>query len=223
MPKRKKTDAFDDLSALFALIPWWVPILLAVATWFAIPALGPRFIERGKDWRSTWRLVGGLAALVLVLTGISGQFLKRKRRALLAQAKSLATLQALSWREFEQLCAEVYRRKGYTVAETVAETAAGADGGVDLVLRKGRERIFVQCKHFAVRRVDVRPIRELFGVMAAEGASGGIFMCSGTYTSAATQFARGKNLELVDGPELLKLLSPLAPAGRGSRGGIPPR
>jgi restriction system protein len=81
----------------------------------------------------------------------------------------------------------------------VAETARGADGGVDLVLRRSEQRIFVQCKHWSVARVDVRRVRELFGVMHAEGATGGVLICSGTYTSAAREFARGKAIELVDG------------------------
>jgi len=144
--------------------------------------------------------VAGVVALLFVLTGIAGQFEKLRRRRLVGRGRSLQALQALSWREFEELCAEAYRRRGYAVSET----AWGADGGVDLVLHKGREKIFVQCKHYAARRVDVRPVRELFGVMAAEGATGGIFICSGSYTSAAEQFARGKNLSLIDGPGLLK-------------------
>ena len=104
-------------------------------------------------------------AFFFALTGIAGQFEKRRRRRLLAQARSLEALQALSWREFEELCAETYRKRGYAVSET----ARGADGGVDLVLRRGGERIFVQCKHYAARRVDVRPVRELFGVMPRRG------------------------------------------------------
>jgi restriction system protein len=76
--------------------------------------------------------------------------------------------------------------------------------------RRGKERIFVQCKHYAVRRVDVRPVRELFGVMADGGATGGIFICSGSYTSAAKEFARGKHLELVEGSGLLRLLESVA-------------
>jgi restriction system protein len=208
MPTRRKQDSFDVLSAVFARLPWWAPFLLALLAWFLVPPIG-RAVVHQKAWDHVWPMVAGLFALVLALTGIAGQFEKARRRRLLAQVKSLETLQALSWREFEQLCAEAYRSRGYAVSET----ARGADGGVDLVLRRDSERIFVQCKHYGVRRVDVRPIRELFGVMAAEGATGGIFLCSGSYTSAAERFARGKNLSLVDGPGLLKLVDPVPSSG----------
>ena len=204
MPKRRKQTAFDDFAAIFARLPWWVPVGLAIVAWFGGPPLGRSLVHQ-RSWDVLWPWVAGLLALFLVLTGVAGQIEKRKRRRLLRQARSLDALQTLSWRNFEDLCAEAYRQRGYAVSPT----SLGADGGVDLVLRQGQQRIFVQCKHFAVRRVDVRPIRELYGVMAAEGATGGIFVCSGSYTSAARDFARGKNLTLVDGPALLKLVGGL--------------
>ena len=47
------------------------------------------------------------------------------------------------WREFEMLVGEAFRLQGYQVVET---GGGGADGGVDLVLRKDRETFLVQCK-----------------------------------------------------------------------------
>jgi restriction system protein len=204
MPRRRKTDSFDDFTAIFARVPWWVPFGLAAGAWFGLPPILRHFIPN-KVWSPLWPWVAGTAALFLVLTGLAGQIEKLRRRRLMRQANSLAALQTLSWSEFEELCAEAYRRKGYEVEPT----ARGADGGVDLVLRSRGKKTFVQCKHYAVRRVDVRPVRELFGVMAAEGASDGVIICSGSYTSAARQFVRGKNLTLVDGAELLKLVQPV--------------
>jgi restriction system protein len=49
-------------------------------------------------------------------------------------------------------------------------------------------------------------VRELFGVMAAEGATGGFVVTSGVFTQAATDFAKGRNIDLLDGPELAALL-----------------
>jgi restriction system protein len=91
---------------------------------------------------------------------------------------------------------------------------------VDLVLTRGRERIFVQCKHYAMRSVDVRLVRELFGVTAAERATGAIFVSSDTYTSAAREFARRNRIALVDATELLRLLEEgrIAHSGRTQQG-----
>jgi Restriction endonuclease len=53
--------------------------------------------------------------------------------------------------------------QGYAVTET---GQAGADGGIDLVLTKGRERTLVQCKHWRAQTVGVAIVRELYGAMA---------------------------------------------------------
>ena len=39
----------------------------------------------------------------------------------------------------------------------------GADGGIDLVLRKGSERFLVQCKQWRAYKVGVNVVRELYG------------------------------------------------------------
>lgn len=53
-------------------------------------------------------------------------------------------LDALNWRQFEELVHEYFRRNGYAVAETVP----GPDDGVDLELRKDGKKATVQCKHW---------------------------------------------------------------------------
>ena len=55
-------------------------------------------------------------------------------------------------------------------------------------------------------------IREFFGVTVAEKAERGVFVTTGTYTPDALAFARGKQLELVDGEALAKLVQGLQPA-----------
>jgi restriction system protein len=104
---------------------------------------------------------------------------RRKRRALALNATvSDATrmVDGLSWREFEMLVGEAYRLQGYSVEETGGETA---DGGVDLILTKAGERFFVQCKQWRAFKVGVDVVRELYGVMAARGAAGGMVVTSG--------------------------------------------
>jgi restriction system protein len=90
----------------------------------------------------------------------------------------------------------------------------GADGGVDLVLTRDRERYLVQCKHWRASNVGVPVVRELYGAMAAEGAVGGFVVTAGRFTAEAKAFASGPNLELIDGAGLDRLLAPVrAPTG----------
>jgi restriction system protein len=112
-------------------------------------------------------------------------------------------LNDMTWHEFEILVGEAFRRKGYSVKENQDK---GPDGGVDLVLFDGSEKYLVQCKQWRAFKVGVKVVRELYGVMAASGAVGGFVVTSGEFTGDARSFAQGKNIELIDGPELQRLI-----------------
>ena len=149
----------------------------------AAPALAP-FIAAGF-------------ALMAAALGLA----RWQRRRLLDRHRSLEALRAMRWQDFERLVGEYYRRRGYGVRET---GGGGADGGIDLALKRDGETWLVQCKHFANAAVGVKPVRELLGVVAGEGASGGIFITTSAFTREAEAFARGQKLELVDGETLLE-------------------
>jgi restriction system protein len=70
----------------------------------------------------------------------------------------------------------------------------------------------VQCKHWRERRVGVKPIRELYGMMIGEQATGALFITSGGFTAEATSFAQNKPIGLIDGPALLELVQAVQPA-----------
>ena len=118
--------------------------------------------------------------------------------------KGIESIRKLSWREFEELVGEAYRRKGYNVTEA---GGGGADGGVDLVLKRGDEKLLVQCKHWKMDKVGVKVVRELYGVVVAEKATGGVVISSGTFTQEAIDFAKGKPLELLDGSALQNIIT----------------
>jgi restriction system protein len=129
-----------------------------------------------------------------------------KRRALheqVAASTDRGALNAMSWQQFEALVGEAFRRKGYAVTET---GGGGADGGIDLVLKKGGETFLVQCKQWKAYKVGVSTVRELYGAMAANGATGGFVVTSGVFTDEARAFARGQNIELMDGKALHALI-----------------
>ncbi len=108
----------------------------------------------------------------------------------------------MSWQEFELLVGEAFRRKGYKVAET----PNGPDGGIDLVLTKASKKTLVQCKHWRSRRVGVKVIRELYGVMVANRAEYGVVVASGEYTEEAIKFASANHIELINGTRLTGMI-----------------
>jgi restriction system protein len=198
---RRRESVFD----MFLVLPWWVGVLLGIAGYAAVTFMLPMF------WRDQM-LAGvaqgvrplGLFWLVLCLiaacaSAIRSFFIRRK----FDQQRGLEDIRKLSWRQFESIVGEAFRRRGYL---TVENGGGGADGGVDLVLHRDGKKFYVQCKQWKVFSVGVKPIRELFGVISARGAAGGFFVASGTYTRDARAFAEESGIELIDGPALEEMV-----------------
>jgi hypothetical protein len=120
-----------------------------------------------------------------------------------ATADGLEWLRALDWRQFEELVGRAYQGQGYQVLPT----AHGADGGIDLILTRGTERIFVQCKHWRSSQVGVQVARELFGLVSAHQATWGVVATSGRFTAEAKEFAHHARLTLLDGPAVAQLIA----------------
>lgn len=218
MARRQKTSAAEDLLALVAMLPWWVGVVLAVVSYvvlyrFAVPA-PVTAMQPGQIGAVVVRSMGAALAnvgqyvLPLICLGGAGlsAWRRRQRQSLVAdvaQAQSAGALDGMSWLEFEMLVGEAFRLQGFRVVE---RGGGGADGGVDLVLGKGNEKFLVQCKQWKAYKVRVGVVRELYGVMAAEGAAGGFVVTSGSFTADAKAFADGRNVQLVDGQRLFGLI-----------------
>ena len=77
---------------------------------------------------------------------------------------------------------------------------------MDILARKDGETILVQCKQWKAQKVGVSTVREMFGVLNAEGANEVHVITSGSFTDEAKSFAGGKPIRLIDGPRLLELI-----------------
>jgi len=225
MPRRR--SPFEDMVECAGKLPWWGGLLLAVLAFVGLHALAgaqlpQESLSKGLGQLPARQLVQALATglqylvpaafLVGALTSALGRA-KRRRLLALANAEDSAALAGMSWQEFEMLVGEAFRRRGFRVQETTG----GPDGGVDLILEKDGSKHLVQCKHWKTRQVGVKPIRELFGVMTAEGAASGYLATSGRFTREAQSFAAGKSLQLIDGPALRELIQ----EGRPSAAVVP--
>ncbi len=107
----------------------------------------------------------------------------------------------LEWKRFEELVAAFFGASGFTAKLT----PTGADGGVDIHLYRdggGKPVAYAQCKSWHSQDVGVKTVRELYGVMTADGVMEGHLVAVGGFSADARKFAEGKNLRLVDGEEL---------------------
>jgi restriction system protein len=220
MARRRQGAAIDFLDAV-AMLPWWGGIALALASHvlfdrLSVPASTP--MQAGPMGAFVQQaLVAGFASIgrwlvpLLCLLGAGVSFMRRRRRRSLVGtvtgSDAASALDGMTWREFELLVGEAFRRQGWQVTE---QGGVQADGGVDLVLRMARETFVVQCKQWKAFKVGVGVVRDLYGVMAARGAAGGFVVTSGRFTAEARRFAEGRNVSLIDGPALLALIRPVS-------------
>lgn len=228
MARRRRQSPAEDFIDVVALAPWWVGVAVAVVGYLVLHAFAQKPITQlaigsGPDAHASSMVAavfkgvatfGQYALPVLSLAGAAVSALKRRQRRRLldtAQRGGGDTVRGLSWQDFERLVGEAFRQRGYSVAE---RGGSGADGGVDLVLTRDRERYLVQCKHWRASNVGVPVVRELYGAMAAEGAVGGFVVTSGTFTGEAKAFASGRNIELIAGSGLDQLLAAVCAPGR---------
>ncbi len=213
MARRSKPPNFaHDLHHVFLHVPAWLCLPAAVIAYLGVQlglgvAASSNPLYRGLAQSGS--LFGCMAAGMVLVAGLTAALKKAERRVLFDKQRSMESIRALNWVEFEQLTGEAYRRQGYQVTEN---GGGGADGGIDLILRREGERLLVQCKQWRVFKVGVKPVRELYGVLMAHGADGAIFVTSGTYTQEAKDFAAGKPLKLVDGEALARLILPVQEA-----------
>jgi len=221
MPRR--CSPFEDMIEIAVKLPWWGGLLLVLLAYLGFHGLATMQLPQlnsseGLGQLPARQLLKTLATALqyivpaAFLIGTVGSAMGRaKRRRLLAAAADAMgseNLSGMSWQEFEMLVGEAFRRRGFRVQET----DGGPDGGMDLVLAKDGARHLVQCKHWKSRKVGVKTVRELFGVMNAEGAVSGYLVTSGGFTKEAWSFADGKNLQLMDGSALRKLIQEVQPS-----------
>jgi len=128
--------------------------------------------------------------------------------------KALATeivqrVQNLSPKFLEVVVLELLHAMGYGASETSIEHVGGpGDEGVDGVIHQdelGLQRIYVQAKRYKAENSIGRPdIQKFVGALAGQGANGGVFITTSSFSADARDYA-SKNLSarvvLIDGAE----------------------
>ena len=158
---RRRSSPFDDLLSVASKLPWKVSLVLALVAFTALHVLSDAF-DRPPTVAATTDLGGAVIrqyihvfATILqfviptgFLIGATVSFIKSSKSASLfheVQSGEGRDVSSLTWREFESLVGEGFRHRGFEVDE---RGGPSADGGIDLILRRGREKFLVQCKHW---------------------------------------------------------------------------
>ncbi len=203
---RRNQGGIDTVASM----PWWIGIALGLLGYIAIRhGIGWYLSAAGNPYSAGLAKFAGsdaLAPLAWMLMagcwiGALISFVGRARRHKLLDGQTgIDSVRQMSWRQFEQLTGEAFRRQGYAIEET---GLGGADGGIDLIMRKDGQTTLVQCKQWQNRQVGVKVVREMFGLLVHHGAAAIKIVALGDYTPDAYRFAQGKPIELIHGGALI--------------------
>lgn len=141
---------------------------------------------------------------------VAGLLQPRRRVAILEQPAwispwTLERLRGLEPRRFEALCAAYFGAFGLR-----ARLHKRANGTAIIDLHApdpAMPSILLRCECGDAAEVGVQPLRELLSAMALRDFPSGILVTRGAFTSSARELARGRSLELLDGPALVEGLS----------------
>lgn len=143
--------------------------------------------------------VYGISGLFFILAFFS--FFKSKHDDELWKKRlTVQELNKMDWEQLEHLVKILFVKIGYKITE---RGGARADGGVDVEARKFGRKVIVQCKQWKSNKVGVAVVREMFAVMIHEKAKKVYIVTCGSFTKDAEEFAKGKPVYLIDGPELV--------------------
>jgi restriction system protein len=201
--------------SLLSYVPWWIYVAIDVYLFYFFKYEINTYTFNASNKLQTNVFINHLihtelflkatyaAELVLAYLALKSFLRSYNRKQFLKRKRSIDDLKAMPWQEFELLVAAVYRKLGFQVVET---GLGGADGGIDLLMYDGPDKIIVQCKRWASTSVGAPTVREMYGLMSHHEASEVKIVCVGKFTKEANLFAEGKPIDLVSGDDFLELL-----------------
>jgi restriction system protein len=151
--------------------------------------------------------IGGLTySIFATMLSVAALIANDERFQLLGLQRDASDLRSMGWQDFERLVAQILEKQGHSVRR---RGGPNPDGGVDLEFADATGTCIVQCKKWHWQLVGVGNIRELFGVMHAEGAVKSMFITAGLFSPEAVRFAEGKPIELLDGHKVWRMVRDL--------------
>lgn len=203
--RRRKKSGLDEVASW----PWPLGILAGIVAFVVIRyGIGAYLSAGGPLLRPVGQQIGAVLAplawivMLACWAAAGGSWANAQRRRNLHDTRTgLDSLADISWREFEMLVGESYRRQGYQVVEN---GLGGKDGGIDLILSRDGRRELVQCKQWKRRQVNASTVREMWGLVDHHRADAVHIVSAGGFTADAARFARGKPIYLVTGSELIE-------------------
>lgn len=221
---------------MLRLLPKWLYVVLAVGIFLGLHQLTKMFAEvegvarlglQAAHWGQY--ILPGLLLLAAVFLGRGDvdrrptsrppQHARAAHSGTSQQASPLKIdpFRSMSKEEFHRLMSDFFTRNGFKI-----EPAPPALGdGIDLMLSKNSKTFVAQYRHWREHRVDVPMVREQYTVMQAAKAHGVYVITTGEFSYKAIQFAEDKNISLIDGLKLRRLVKRNTSAAQAGEGQSP--
>jgi restriction system protein len=205
MSRRRRSElTFEERLSAFTILAVAI-LVVAVARIFLKPSPSESTLS-GFAWGVSF--VGDLwpfALISLPLLALVWRHVLRQEASTLRTLDMRAKLGELTPDAFEDWCATNMRAAGYEVRRTGGQ----GDHGVDLLVDRDGASAVVQCKRYAGRRSVGEPqVRDLYGAMHHSAAQTAILITAGWFTAQATEWAKGKPIELWDVAHLASFAAP---------------
>lgn len=162
-------------------------------------------VEAQPDWEDVYQTLEVLAiqdtTLVATLPAptihIPQLIISAQSRLIEAIGRYPAAVYSITPREFEEIVAEIFLRKGFEVTLTQATR----DGGRDIIALHEtmgiRSKLLIECKRYAPeRKVGLAVVQRLYGVKVAEGATKALVATTSSFSKDARTFAQQRVWEL---------------------------
>jgi restriction system protein len=178
--------------SLFAILlrsPWWISIALAAAIVLLARLALPAHLV----------LYMALGATPFVVTGVIAAWKQLRAPSAANISSTLEAVGIMSWRDFSAAVEDAYRRDGYAVTRLPGPEA-------DFEIVKAGRAALVSCKRWKAASNGIEPLRNLHSVMEAREARESIFITTGGLSDSARRFAIEKNIPVIQGAELARLL-----------------
>lgn len=202
----------------FIVILYLVPAILAQFVWLKISentkkkkiaevqsklATIQKFLQAQREWENEERRKAKSAYIHTPQTKV-----KNTSNYCATYKKTSASLKKLIKSpgiQFERRIYNIFVSLGF---DEVILTPPTDDGGIDVIAHRKGYKLAIQCKAHA-KPSGPAPVRELYGVMCSEKFDFGLLINPSGFSSRAMEFAKGKNIILVDKEGLQKLLDRL--------------
>lgn len=102
---------------------------------------------------------------------------------------------------FEAFTVELFKSLGYSAKVT----QAAGDFGADVIAKKGKDKIAIQCKRYS-NHVGVEAIYQVLGGAKYYGCNKTIVVTNNYYTEAAKKLSRKTDTLLIDRDQLKKMI-----------------